>query len=98
MLNHISQKLKVVNVADEVQTVHLREADKYVLPERERETDRQRDRQRDRQTDTERERQTEREKRERERERERERSHKGCQNEMMRFHCQMNKQNYIISL
>lgn len=31
MLNHIGQKLEVVNVADEVHTVHLREADKDVL-------------------------------------------------------------------
>lgn len=31
MLNHVSQKLEVVDVADEIQTVHLREADEYVL-------------------------------------------------------------------
>lgn len=34
MLNHISQKLEVVNVADEVHTVNLREADKDVLWQR----------------------------------------------------------------
>lgn len=34
MLNHISQKLEVVNVADEVHPVHLREADKDVLWQR----------------------------------------------------------------
>lgn len=34
MLNHISQKLEVVNVADEIHTIHLREADKYVLRKR----------------------------------------------------------------
>lgn len=34
MLNHISQKLEVVDVADEIHAVHLREADKYVLRER----------------------------------------------------------------
>lgn len=31
MLNHVGQKLEVVNVADEIQAVHLRKADKYVL-------------------------------------------------------------------
>ena len=31
VLNHVGQKLEVVNVADEVQAVHLRKADKYVL-------------------------------------------------------------------
>ena len=36
MLNHISQELEVVDVADKIQTVHLRETDKYVLRKRQR--------------------------------------------------------------
>lgn len=31
MLNHISQELEVIDVADEIQTVHLRQVYKYVL-------------------------------------------------------------------
>lgn len=42
MLNHISQELEVVNVADKIHTIHLREADKYVLQDRDREGQRER--------------------------------------------------------
>lgn len=31
MLDHVGQKLEIINVADEIQAVHLRKADKYVL-------------------------------------------------------------------
>lgn len=31
VLNHVSQKLEVINVADKIKAVHLRKADKYVL-------------------------------------------------------------------
>lgn len=34
VLNHVSQKLEVVNVADKVHAVHLRQADEYVLRQR----------------------------------------------------------------
>ena len=34
MLNHVSQELEVVDVADEIHPVHLGEADEYVLRER----------------------------------------------------------------
>lgn len=34
MLDHVSQKLEVVDVADKVHAVHLREADEYVLGQR----------------------------------------------------------------
>lgn len=33
VLNHISQKLEVVNIADKIHTVYLGETDKYVLHE-----------------------------------------------------------------
>lgn len=31
VLNHVGQKLEVVDVADKIHAVHLRQADKYVL-------------------------------------------------------------------
>lgn len=31
MLNHVGQKLEIINVADEIQAVHLRKADEDVL-------------------------------------------------------------------
>lgn len=34
VLDHVSQKLEVVDVADKVHAVHLREADEYVLGQR----------------------------------------------------------------
>lgn len=36
VLNHVSQELEVVNVADKIHAFHLREADEYVLREREK--------------------------------------------------------------
>ena len=35
MLNHVGQELKVIDVADEIQSVHPRQTDEYVLEESE---------------------------------------------------------------